>query len=59
MHVADTLCCHEHFGFHLTAAHQVIDETLLVSIGLTEAQLEELRAELPEQIEAAEAMLTG
>jgi len=59
VYVADTLCCHEHFGFHLTAAHQVIDETLLVSIGLTEAQLEELRAELPEQIEAAEAMLTG
>lgn len=59
VYVADTLCCHERFGFYLTGEGQALDDTLLASIGLTEAQFNQVREELPEQVEAAEAMLTG
>ncbi|MEP0842830.1 MAG: HDOD domain-containing protein [Phycisphaerae bacterium] len=56
---ADTLCGHERYGFYLTAEGQALDDRLLESIGLTEAQFNTVREELPEQIEAAEAILTG
>ena len=59
VYAADTLCCHERCGFHLTAEGQALDDTTLAVIGLTEAQFNEVRAELPELIEAAEAILTG
>lgn len=58
-YIADTLCCHERYGFHLTAERQIVDDALLASVGVAEAQIEQLRAELPELVEAAEAMLTG
>jgi HD-like signal output (HDOD) protein len=59
VYVADVLCCHERIGFHLTAEGQPLDDTMLGSVGLTEQDFQTVRAELPEQIEAAEAMLTG
>lgn len=59
IYIADTLCCHERFGFHLTAADQSVDDILLASIGLTEAQFAQIREELAEQVEAAEAILVG
>lgn len=59
VYVADTLCCHERYGFYLTGEGQALDDTMLASIGLTESQFTTIREELPEQIEAAEAILTG
>ncbi|HSW46786.1 MAG TPA: HDOD domain-containing protein [Phycisphaerae bacterium] len=55
--VADTLCCQEKIGFPLTAANQTIDDAILESVGLAAADVENIRVELPEQIEAAEATL--
>lgn len=59
VYIADTLCCHERFGFNLTAESQEVNEGLLASLGVSEPQFEQLRAELPEQVDAAEAILTG
>jgi HD-like signal output (HDOD) protein len=59
VHVADTLCSQERYGFHLTAEGQQVDEGVLSSIGLTEADCNQLREELPGQIETCEAILTG
>lgn len=57
VYAADTLCCHERIGFHLTGEGQPLEDTLIESIGLSEADIANVRDELPEQIEAAEAML--
>ncbi len=59
VYIADVLCCHEKVGFHLTAEGQPLDDTLLASVGLSEADFNTVREQLPEQIEAAEAMLSG
>ncbi|GMU21265.1 MAG: hypothetical protein AMXMBFR13_13580 [Phycisphaerae bacterium] len=59
IYIADTICCHERIGFDLTADAQPLDEALLASIGLSEADFNSVRESLPEQLEAAEAMLTG
>ncbi len=57
VYAADVLCCHERIGFHLTAENQPLDDVLLESVGLTESDVETVRADLLEQIEAAEAVL--
>ncbi|NLX23908.1 MAG: HDOD domain-containing protein [Phycisphaerae bacterium] len=57
VYAADVLCCHERIGFHLTAENQTLDDLLLESVGLSENDVNTVRAELPEQIEAAEAVL--
>lgn len=59
VYAADVLCCHERIGFHLTAEGQPLDEGVLTSIGVNEDDFNIIREELPEQLEAAEAMLTG
>jgi len=59
VYVADCLCCQEHFGFHLTGENQTVDEAMLTSIGLTDAGFQQVREELPEQVEACEMILTG
>lgn len=59
VYAADVLCCHERIGFHLTAEGQPLDEATLEVIGLSDGDFQKVRAELPEQLEAAEAMLTG
>ena len=59
VYAADVLCCHERIGFHLTGEGQPLDDTLLESIGLSQVEFENARAALPEQIQIAEAMLTG
>lgn len=59
VYIADVLCCHEQVGFYLTAAGQPLQDTLLGTIGLAEADFTTIRNELPEQVEAAEAMLAG
>jgi HD-like signal output (HDOD) protein len=57
VYAADTFCCQERIGFPLTAESQSLDDALLESIGLSATDLETLRAELPQQIEAAETTL--
>ena len=57
VYAADTLCCQERVGFPLTAESQSLDDGLLESVGLTATDLENLRTELPQQIEAAETTL--
>jgi len=58
VYIADTLCSHERIGFHLTGECQALTDTLLESVSLTETDLEQVREELPEQIETAEALLS-
>jgi len=57
VYAADTLCCHERIGFHLTGEEQPLTDTLLESVGLTETDLDNVREELPEQIASAETVL--
>ncbi len=57
VYLADTLCCKERIGFPLTAENQAIDEAMLDSVGLTQADVEHVREELSQQMEAAEATL--
>lgn len=59
VYLADCLCCQEHYGFHLTGENQPVDQAMLTSVGLTEAAFQQVREELPEQVEASESILTG
>lgn len=59
VYIADVLCCHERIGFYLTADGQPLDDTLLESVGLSEAEFNQVRQELPEHIAAAEEVLSG
>jgi len=59
IYIADVMCCHDRIGFYLTAENQPLDDTLLDSVGLTENDFNVVREQLPELIEAAEAMLMG
>jgi len=59
VYVADVLCCHDRLGFHLTGENQPLDDALLESVGLTEADLDNVSEQLPEQIELAESILMG
>jgi len=56
--IADKLCCQERIGFPLTGGSQPIEESLLEAVGLTPTDIENLRAELPQHIETAEATLS-
>ena len=53
--VADVLCCQEKIGFYLTAQGDTIEPHMLETLGISEKQLEEVRAVLPETVEEAEA----
>jgi HD-like signal output (HDOD) protein len=57
VYIADTFSCLQRIGFPLTAESQSLDDALLESVGLTAADLENVRLELPQQIEAAETTL--
>lgn len=59
VYIADALVCHEQIGFYLTAQGQPLDDTLLESVGLSEEAFNQVREELPEQLQTAEDMLTG
>jgi putative nucleotidyltransferase with HDIG domain len=59
VHIADTLCCHDSVGFYLTAFDQKVDEALLKSVGLSEADFNSVRETLLEQVEMAEGILLG
>lgn len=57
LYLADTVCSNERIGFHLTAQDQTYDADMLASVGLTSDDISRLRDDLPEQLEAAEAVL--
>ncbi len=57
--MADVICCEEKLGFYLSAAGQTISQDSLDRLGLTQQQLDAIRAELPEKLDEAEAMLSG
>ncbi len=56
IYIADVLCCHERIGFYLTADGQPLEDTLLQSVGLSEADFNTVRENLPEQVEETEAI---
>lgn len=57
VHVADTICCHNEFGFYVTGRHQEVTDELLGVIGVSEAQVGELLEILTSRIEEAERIL--
>lgn len=57
--LADILCCQEKIGFYLTAHTAEITPHMLETIGISEAQLEEVRTSLAEQVADAEASLAS
>jgi len=57
VYIADTICSDAGLGFPLTAEGQPITDELLVSVGLSETDVNSVREELPEQLEAAEGLL--
>ena len=59
IHVADVIACQEQLGFYLTAQNDVVDPTLLESLGLTDQQVDEVRETLPRQLAEAESTLTA
>jgi putative nucleotidyltransferase with HDIG domain len=59
VYVADVLVCHERIGFYLTAEQQPLDDVMLESVGLTEADFNTVREELAAQVEEAEAIFKG
>ena len=56
--VADVLACEERIGVYLTARNETITQEMLDTLQITQEQIEEVRANLPEQLEEAEATLT-
>ncbi|MCG3132129.1 MAG: hypothetical protein FLDDKLPJ_02946 [Phycisphaerae bacterium] len=56
--VADVLCCQEKLGFFYTHENGQITDAMLEDIGISREQLDETRAELPEQLADAEGTLT-
>ncbi len=57
--IADVLCCQCECGFPLTARTGVITEEMLDTLDLTQAQIEEIRTDLPDKITEAEVTLGG
>jgi len=57
--MADILCCQEKIGFYLTTQNETLTEQMLDTIGVTQEQLDEVRATLNEQLIEAEATLTS
>jgi len=48
------LCCHQGIGFPLTAQGQPLEDTMLESVGLDEADFHDVRENLEEMVAAAE-----
>ena len=55
--LADVLCCQEEIGFYLTNRDGAITEEMLDTLSITQAQLEDVRASLADQITEAEVSL--
>jgi HD-like signal output (HDOD) protein len=59
INVADVMCCQEEYGFPLTARGGEITEETLDLLKVTMGQIEEVRADLPNQVSEAEQTLTS
>ena len=57
--VADVLCCQDRIGFYLTAQNEQITPEMLDRLSVTQEQLDELRADLPERLAEAEQSLAS
>ena len=55
--LADIVCCQDEIGFNLSQRNGKITEEMLDTLGITQAQIEEIRAGLPDQITEAEVSL--
>lgn len=55
--IADVMCCQEQLGFYLTSRNDEITDEMIETIDVTRAQLDGIRAALPEQVAEAEATL--
>lgn len=59
IHVADVMACQERVGFYLTAQNEELSGEILETLGIDDEQIDQLRAELPELLEEAEATLSS
>ncbi|MDO8632818.1 MAG: hypothetical protein Q7R41_20235, partial [Phycisphaerales bacterium] len=59
IHLADMIACQERMGFYLTAQNESINPELLELLHISEEQVNEVRAALPEQLADAEATLAA
>ncbi len=57
--LADVLCCQDRVGFYLTAQHDEITPEMLDRLNVTQEQIDEFRAELPDRLADAEQSLGG
>ena len=56
---ADILACEEKVGFYYTARGKAISQEMLDTLAITQEQVDEVRANVPAQLEEAEATLKG
>ncbi|MEK6675328.1 MAG: HDOD domain-containing protein [Planctomycetota bacterium] len=57
--IADTLSCQEKTGFYLTAKTGTITKEMLDTLSITQAQIDDIRASLPDKLAEAEATLSA
>jgi len=57
--IADVMACHEKVGFYYSARGDSINQETLDALGITQEQVDEVRANVPEQLAEAEATLQG
>lgn len=55
--MADVISCHEKLGFYLTHQRGQVSPELLEALSISQTQLDEVRAALPEKLQEAEATL--
>lgn len=55
--LADVVCCQEKIGFYLTAQNGQVTTEMLDALSITQAQLDEVRANLAQQVAEAETTL--
>jgi HD-like signal output (HDOD) protein len=59
VHVADWLSCQQKHGFYLTGGTGQLPQELLLEIGLSSEQLDQIAQQLPEQLGVAESMFSS
>jgi len=57
--LADVVACQERIGFYLSARHGTVTEAMLDTLAITAAQLDEVRADLPDKLAEAEHVLSA
>jgi len=59
IHVADVIACQEKAGFYLTAQTEEVSDEVLDMLGIDAEQVDQLRADLPELLDEADATLSS